>query len=66
MNIMRQYPDGTSIPVNLPRSYQTAEADNVPQDQACSNCSVYYSGYCKRWSAPVRSYWCLSWQPSNE
>jgi hypothetical protein len=61
------YPDGKSIPANLPDLYQPASNAGVPENQRCDNCEYYVieSKKCTRWNNAVvkPAYWCAKWDP---
>lgn len=57
----RKYPDGESIPKNLPPKYSLAKGK-----EKCNNCEYYVEAkkYCTHWKAEVRPlYWCAKWEP---
>ena len=64
-----QYPDGSIIPVVLPRSYQPANTAMVPKLESCYNCSAYQfdSSTCSHWYgvAVKQAYWCSAHKNKN-
>lgn len=64
------YPNGESIPKNLPISYQLGNKDineiknsNVPANQNCAKCMFFENGQCNKWQAPAKAkYWCRAYE----
>jgi len=60
-----QYPNGSIIPVILPRSYQPANTPMVPNMENCFDCAAYKmaSSTCDHWyGLPVKQgYWCAAY-----
>jgi hypothetical protein len=65
---IRRYEDGGEIDPNLPDAYQSAQNEEVPDGQMCSNCVFYdkLKGYCNFWQAQARpQFWCAAWSDSE-
>ena len=64
-----QYPDGSIIPVVLPRSYQPANTPMVPNLESCFNCAAYQmdTSTCGRWYdvSVKQAYWCMAHKNKN-
>jgi High potential iron-sulfur protein len=57
--VEREYPDGESIPKELPAFYKLGNSE-----QNCANCKYYVpeTKNCKLFDAKVRpNYWCKKW-----
>ncbi len=68
----RKYPDGESIPSQLPEKYRESRSDGPTKGQACLNCDFLeetenHKHYCEKFEAPVRlQYWCAAWKEGEE
>lgn len=68
---LRSYPDGESIPSELPEKYRKSRKDGPTKGQACINCDFLeetedHRYYCDKFEAPVRpQYWCAKWKESG-
>lgn len=67
------YPNGESIPKNLPPSYQLGNKNineiknsNVPSNQNCAKCMFFENGQCNKWNEKIRDeFYCRSFIEKN-
>jgi len=62
----RQYPDGETIHVYLPKSYALPNMELGVYAQNCGNCWFRNNNNCGKWKANIRNaFWCKSWRSAQ-